>query len=108
MVTNHPSVVVAEQFAMLESLHPGRIGLGIGRAPGADPMTAAALRRTVDGLGADDFPAELVDVLVLLGISLPGHAGSPRASRITATPAATSAPEVWLLGSSLFSAQLAG
>ena len=108
MLPNHPSLVVAEQFAMLEALHPGRIDLGIGRAPGADPMTAAALRRTVDGLGADDFPAELIDVLVLLGISVPGHAGSLRASRLSATPAATSEPEVWLLGSSLFSAQLAG
>ena len=108
MLPNHPSLVVAEQFAMLEALHPGRIDLGIGRAPGADPMTAAALRRTVDGLGAEDFPAELIDVLVLLGISVPGHAGSLRASRLSATPVATSEPEVWLLGSSLFSAQLAG
>ena len=108
MLPNHPSLVIAEQFAMLEALHPGRVDLGIGRAPGADPMTAAALRRTVDGLGADDFPAELIDVLVLLGIPVNGHAGSLRASRLSATPAATSAPEVWLLGSSLFSAQLAG
>jgi len=108
MLPNHPALVIAEQFAMLEALHPGRIDLGIGRAPGADPMTAAALRRTVDGLGAEDFPAELIDVLVLLGISLPGHAGSLRASRLSATPSATSTPEVWLLGSSLFSAQLAG
>ena len=108
MLPNHPSLVVAEQFAMLEALHPGRVDLGIGRAPGADPMTAAALRRTVDGLGAEDFPAELIDVLVLLGVPVNGHAGSLRASRLSATPAATSAPEVWLLGSSLFSAQLAG
>src|SRR5450830_128276 len=50
MLPNHPALVVAEQFAMLEALHPGRIDLGIGRAPGADPATAAALRRTVAGL----------------------------------------------------------
>ena len=74
MLPNHPTLVVAEQFAMLEALHPGRIDLGIGRAPGADPMTAAALRRTVEGLGADDFPAEVIDVLALLGQDLPGRA----------------------------------
>jgi len=107
MLPNHPSLVVAEQFAMLEALHPGRVDLGIGRAPGADPTTAAALRRTVEGLGAEDFPAELVDVLALLGVELTGRAPSVRAARLSATPAASSSPEVWLLGSSLFSAQLA-
>ena len=98
MLPNHPTLVVAEQFAMLEALHPGRIDLGIGRAPGADPMTAAALRRTVEGLGADDFPAEVIDVLALLGQHLPGRAPSLRASRLSATPVATSSPQVWLLG----------
>ena len=71
-------------------------------------MTAAALRRTVEGLGAEDFPAEVVDVLALLGQDLPGRAPSLRASRLSATPVATSSPQVWLLGSSLFSAELAG
>jgi luciferase family oxidoreductase group 1 len=108
MLPNHPSLVVAEQFAMLEALHPGRVDLGIGRAPGADPVTAAALRRTVDGLGAEDFPAELLDVLHLLGQLPRGRAASATASRLIATPAATSTPQVWLLGSSTFSAQLAG
>ncbi|MDC7122923.1 LLM class flavin-dependent oxidoreductase [Cellulomonas fimi] len=108
MLPNHPALVVAEQFAMLEALHPGRVDLGIGRAPGADPATAAALRRTVDGLGADDFPAELVDVLAMLGVPLGPVAPSAAARRLTATPVATSSPEPWLLGSSLFSAQLAG
>ncbi|KQY47465.1 LLM class flavin-dependent oxidoreductase [Cellulomonas sp. Root137] len=108
MLPNHPTLVVAEQFAMLEALHPGRIDLGIGRAPGADPMTAAALRRTVEGLGADDFPAEVIDVLALLGQQLPGRAPSLRATRLSATPSATSTPQVWLLGSSSFSAELAG
>ncbi|AEE45418.1 LLM class flavin-dependent oxidoreductase [Cellulomonas fimi] len=107
MLPNHPALVVAEQFAMLEALHPGRVDLGLGRAPGADPATAAALRRTVDGLGADDFPTELVDVLALLGVRL-AAAPSAGARRLTATPVATSSPEPWLLGSSLFSAQLAG
>jgi len=108
MLPNHPSLVVAEQFAMLEALHPGRVDLGIGRAPGADPLTAAALRRTVEGLGAEDFPTELLDVLTLLGQTPSGHEPSARAVRLRATPAATSTPQVWLLGSSLFSAQLAG
>lgn len=108
MLPNHPSLVVAEQFAMLEALHPGRVDLGIGRAPGADPTTAAALRRTVEGLGHEDFPAEVIDVLALLGVRLDGLAPSARAQRLTATPVATSSPEVWLLGSSLFSAELAG
>ncbi|GAA3802785.1 LLM class flavin-dependent oxidoreductase [Cellulomonas soli] len=108
MLPNHPTLVVAEQFAMLEALHPGRIDLGVGRAPGADPTTAAALRRTVEGLGAEDFPAEVVDLLALLGVDLPGRAASLHARRLSATPVASSSPEVWLLGSSTFSAQLAG
>lgn len=108
MLPNHPPLVIAEQFAMLEALHPGRIDLGIGRAPGADPATAAALRRTVEGLGAEDFPAELLDVLHLLGQLPAGRAASATASRLTATPAPTGTPQVWLLGSSTFSAQLAG
>jgi luciferase family oxidoreductase group 1 len=108
MLPNHPALVVAEQFAMLEALHPGRIDLGIGRAPGADPATAAALRRTVEGLGAEDFPAELLDVLALLGQTPGGRAPSVRARRLLATPGQASTPQAWLLGSSLFSAQLAG
>ena len=108
MLPNHPALVVAEQFAMLEALHPGRIDLGIGRAPGTDPATAAALRRTVEGLGAEDFPAELLDVLALLGQAPGGRAPSVRARRLLATPQQASTPQAWLLGSSLFSAQLAG
>src|SRR5919107_4657889 len=105
MLPNHPSLVVAEQFAMLEALHPGRIDLGIGRAPGTDPGTAAALRRTPAGLGAEDFPRHLIDLMGLLG--------DPRSAdgmwnRFTATPAATGTPLFVLLGSSDFSAQLAG
>ena len=56
MLPNHVSLVVAEQFGMLEALHPGRIDLGIGRAPGTDQVTAAALRRSADALSADEFP----------------------------------------------------
>src|SRR6187200_3147503 len=67
MLPNHPALVVAEQFAILESLHPGRIDLGIGRAPGTDPATATALRRDPAGLGAEDFPPELIDLMGMLG-----------------------------------------
>jgi luciferase family oxidoreductase group 1 len=110
MLPNHPPLVVGEQFAMLEALHPGRIDLGIGRAPGTDPSTAAALRRTTDGLGAEDFPRELLDVLGLLGQQHEegtGRAPSPFVRRFSATPVQGSTPEVWLLGSSTFSARLA-
>ena len=105
MLPNHAPLVVAEQFALLEALHPGRIDLGIGRAPGTDPATAAALRRTPAGLGAEDFPAELVDLMGLLGDRRRDHGAW---DRFRATPAATSSPEVVLLGSSGYSAQLAG
>ncbi len=110
MLPNHPPLVVGEQFAMLEALHPGRIDLGIGRAPGTDPATAAALRRTTDGLGAEDFPRELLDVLGLLGQQHEEETGrplSPFVRRFSATPVQGSTPEVWLLGSSTFSARLA-
>ncbi|MDQ4008375.1 MAG: LLM class flavin-dependent oxidoreductase [Actinomycetota bacterium] len=105
MLPNFPPLVVAEQFAMLEALHPGRIDLGVGRAPGTDQMTAAALRRGADALGADDFPHHLLDLLGLLGDE---RAADGLATRFSATPSATSAPAVWLLGSSGYSAQVAG
>jgi luciferase family oxidoreductase group 1 len=105
MLPNHPALVVAEQFAMLEALHPGRIDLGIGRAPGTDPATAAALRRSPAALGAEDFPRHLLDLMGLLG--------DPRTeggmwNRFAATPVAASTPTIVLLGSSDYSAQLAG
>jgi luciferase family oxidoreductase group 1 len=105
MLPNHAPLVVAEQIATLEALHPGRIDLGIGRAPGSDRATAAALRRSVDLLGADDFPHDLLDVMGLLG-----DARLERGlwSDFRATPVATSRPLVVLLGSSGYSAQLAG
>jgi luciferase family oxidoreductase group 1 len=100
MLPNHAPLVVAEQFGTLEALHPGRIDLGIGRAPGTDQVTALALRRTMEGLSAEDFPQELQH---LMGY----FAGDPRL-RITATPGKGDSPVIWLLGSSGFSAQLAG
>ena len=106
MLPNHAPLVVAEQFAMLEALHPHRVDLGIGRAPGTDQATAAALRRTQQGLGAEEFPQELDDLLTMLGYHEDG--GGLGARRMSATPVASSAPRVWLLGSSGYSAQVAG
>ena len=105
MLPNHAPYVVAEQFALLEALHPGRIDLGIGRAPGTDQMTAQALRRTVDGLSVEEFPHHVLQVLHWLGDE---RLDEPMVQRLAATPAPTSFPEVWLLGSSGYSAQLAG
>ena len=100
MLPNHAPLVVAEQFGTLEALHPGRIDLGIGRAPGTDQATALALRRTVEGLSAENFPQELAELL--------NYFSGERPSPITATPGHGVEPAVWLLGSSGFSAQLAG
>ncbi len=101
MLPNHPPLVVAEQFGTLEALHPGRIDLGIGRAPGTDQLTALALRRTMAGLSAEAFPAELADLIGLFTGQDPG-------ARTSAWPGRGDMPEIWLLGSSGFSAQLAG
>ncbi len=101
MLPNHAPLVVAEQFGTLEALHPGRIDLGIGRAPGTDQVTALALRRTMEGLSAEQFPAELSDLIELF-------AGQETGARITAVPGRGDMPAIWLLGSSGYSAQLAG
>ena len=101
MLPNHAPLVVAEQFGTLVALHPGRIDLGIGRAPGTDQITALALRRSVDALSAEDFPQELAR---LIGYFEPGS-GTPR---VVAVPGRGDAPAIWLLGSSDFSARLAG
>jgi luciferase family oxidoreductase group 1 len=98
MLPNHPPLVVAEQFGMLTALHPGRIDLGLGRAPGTDPRTAQALRRSAGPLSADDFPQQLGELLHYF----------ETADDIHAVPALGNQPPVWLLGSSGYSAQLAG
>ena len=105
MLPNHPPLVVAEQFAMLEALHPGRIDLGIGRAPGTDPQTAAALRRTSAALAVEEFPQHVIDLMGLLGDP---RAESGMWDHFAATPAPTTMPTVVLLGSSDYSARLAG
>jgi luciferase family oxidoreductase group 1 len=104
MLPNHAPLTVAEQFGMLEALHPGRVDLGIGRAPGTDPVTARALRRSDAPPGADDFPDQLGQLLAFFSGGFPdGHPFG----RITAVPGLGYRPEVWLLGSSTYSAHAA-
>lgn len=104
MLPNHSPYVVAEQFAALEALHPGRIDLGIGRAPGADQVTAWALRRSQEGLGHEDFDEHVQLVSAWLS---PHGVRVGMGMQLVATPAASSYPEIWLLGSSDYSARLA-
>ncbi|MER6116236.1 LLM class flavin-dependent oxidoreductase [Streptomyces sp. A0642] len=117
MLPNHAPLVIAEQFGTLEAMAPGRIDLGLGRAPGTDGATAAALRRTERlNEGADDFPQQLMELTRFLDDDFPD--GHPYA-RIHAVPGPVQAtseggvqspnrPPLWLLGSSGFSARLAG
>lgn len=105
MLPNHAPLVVAEQFGTLAVLHPGRIDLGLGRAPGTDGQTAAALRRSAQQLGPDDFPEQLGELACFLAGEFPE--GHPYGG-IHAVPHAAEAPPIWLLGSSLYSAELAG
>lgn len=104
MLPNHPPLRVVEAFGVLEALFPGRIDLGIGRAPGTDLLTAYALRRTQEALSGEDFPAQLAELLAFSSGEFPED--HPFA-RITPTPQGVPPPELWLLGSSDFSARLA-
>jgi len=99
MLPNHSPLVIAEQFGTLESLYPGRIDLGLGRAPGTDPNTARALRRHADA-EPDSFPNDVFELIAYFGDAEPGQ-------HIRAVPGAGLHVPIWLLGSSLFSAQLA-
>jgi len=99
MLPNHSPLVIAEQFGTLESLYPGRIDLGLGRAPGTDGRTALALRRDLDTDG-DRFPRDVMELQAYFAPVRPGQA-------IRAVPGAGLKVPLWLLGSSLFSAQLA-
>ncbi len=102
MLPNQAPLKVAESFRTLEALFPGRIDLGIGRAPGSDPRTALALRR---GAGSEDLPEQLSDLFGFAGGGFPE--GHPFAS-VSAAPLGVDLPPVWLLGSSDFSARVAG
>ncbi len=99
MLPNHAPLVVAEAFGTLEALYPGRIDLGLGRAPGTDQVTMRALRRN-RAESEEDFPREVAELQQLLGAVQPGQ-------RVIASPGANAHVPIWLLGSSLFSAQLA-
>jgi luciferase family oxidoreductase group 1 len=99
MLPNHSPLVIAEQFGTLASLYPGRIDLGLGRAPGTDMMTARALRRTMDD-GAEQFPQDVLELQDYFAAAQPGQ-------HILAVPGTGLEVPIWLLGSSLFSAQLA-
>jgi len=100
MLPNHAPLVVAEAFGTLATLYPDRIDLGLGRAPGTDPHTMRALRRDRPET-ADDFPRQVLELQALLAPPVPGQ-------RLIAMPGAGTEVPLWLLGSSLFSAQLAG
>ena len=104
MLPNHAPLKVAESFRLLEALFPGRVDLGIGRAPGTDRVTALALRRSKDALQAEDFPEQLGDLLAFATGRFP--ADHPFRS-VTAYPNDVPLPPVWLLGSSDFSAHFA-
>jgi luciferase family oxidoreductase group 1 len=99
MLPNHAPLVIAEQFGTLESLYPGRIDLGLGRAPGTDQRTAYALRRTLNG-SADAFPQDVLELQSYFQAPEPDQA-------VRAIPGTGLSVPIWLLGSSLFSAQLA-
>jgi luciferase family oxidoreductase group 1 len=105
MLPNHQPLVIAEQFGTLEAMHPGRIDLGLGRAPGTDQGTARALRRGLADETDGDFPQQLAELIAFFQGSFPDEHPF---SRITAVPAQGNMPPIWLLGSSGFSAQLAG
>ena len=109
MLPNHAPLAVAEQFALLEAAYPGRIDLGIGRAPGSDPLTSYMLRRPAgrDDSDIDNFP-EYLDHVVALMSPHGGRVALPQQQYILkATPAAEGEPRLWLLGSSDYSAHLA-
>ena len=106
MLPNHAPLHVVEAFRTLEALYPGRIDLGIGRAPGTDPVTAYALRRSRERLQADDFPDQLAELLAFDSNTFPD---THPFRTIKPTPRDVGLPPIWLLGSSgEFSAQLAG
>jgi len=99
MLPNHAPLIIAEQFGTLDAMFPGRIDLGLGRAPGGDGLTARALRRTLIG-GEDRFPRDVMELQALLG---PAHEGQ----HVHAVPGENSNVPLWILGSSTFGAQLA-
>jgi luciferase family oxidoreductase group 1 len=110
MLPNHAPLVVAEQFALLEAAYPGRIDLGLGRAPGTDPLTSVALRHGAGGVDDDavnHFPEYVDDIVAMMSPDGVAMQVMGRVQALRATPRAESTADVWLLGSSDYSAQLA-
>ncbi|WP_239460215.1 LLM class flavin-dependent oxidoreductase [Nocardioides daejeonensis] len=107
MLPNHAPLVVAEQFALLEAAFPGRIDLGIGRAPGTDPVTSWALRNGAGEEAVARFPEYVDDVITLMSPAGAGVRVAGRTHELRATPRAVHTPDLWLLGSSDYSARLA-
>ena len=107
MLPNHAPLVVAEQFALLEAAFPGRIDLGIGRAPGTDPVTSWALRNGAGDEAVARFPEYVDDVVTLMSPAGAGVRVAGRTHELRATPKAEQVPDLWLLGSSDYSARLA-
>ena len=110
MLPNHAPLVVAEQFALLEAAYPGRIDLGIGRAPGTDPVTSFALRHGAGGVtdeAVSRFPEYVDNILAMMEPSGVGLSVAGRTHALKATPVARTVPTIWLLGSSDYSARLA-
>src|SRR4051812_45952579 len=99
MLPNHAPLTIAEQFGTLEALFPGRVDLGLGRAPGTDRAAAQALRRTLAS-DENDFPRDVLELQVYLGDTVPGR-------QVRAIPGEGTKVPLWILGSSLFGAQLA-
>ena len=109
LLPNHPPLTVAEQFGTLEALHPGRIDLGIGRAPGTDRETARALRRGADARPPADFARQLAELQAYFaGQPAAGQPAADNPTTIRAIPAEGNRPALWLLGSTGYSAELAG
>jgi luciferase family oxidoreductase group 1 len=98
MLPNHSPLVIAEQFGTLAALHPGRVELGLGRAPGSDQITAHAMRRNLTG--GEEFPQDVVELMAYFQPVQPGQ-------RVQAVPGAGLNVPIWILGSSTFGAQLA-
>lgn len=108
MLPNHAPLVVAEQFALLEAAFPGRIDLGIGRAPGTDPVTSWALRSGRADQTLHEFPDWVQQVLAMVGRDGVGVDVGGRTFQLRASPNPMTSPQTWLLGSSDYSARLAG
>lgn len=107
MLPNHSPLVIAEQFALLEGMYPDRVDVGLGRAPGTDPITARALRRDMSREAVNRYPADVLELAGYLGDVRP-QLDPETFQKLKAAADLENRPEVWLLGSSLYSAELAG